>query len=317
MKEQMITVEKAFGIQGAHHEVPALAPDHEHMAFVPKANPDYRFRRELLTDVLGWLQHGEHYPLWLTGPMGCGKTSIIIEVHARLNLPLHIVTGHDRMETPDLIGQHVLIDGDMIFLPGPLLNALRFGHTLLVDEVDMLDPGTVAGLNALREGQPITVPENGGELVHPAPGFRLVVASNTKGSGDVDGVYGGAKRLNGAFVDGFIGIEVDYPDEDTELELLHATSPKLDRRYHQAMLRVAQEVRKAFMGENDAGDAIPVTMSTRSLLRWGHLVKVFAGVRRRGENPFLYALRRAMTWRCDPETRAFIENLAHAELGED
>ena len=54
----------------------------------PPPNPDYRFRPALLSDLLCWhkgLAQGQHHDgLWLTGPMGSGKSSVVVEIAARL-----------------------------------------------------------------------------------------------------------------------------------------------------------------------------------------------------------------------------------------
>src|SRR5690606_9901961 len=119
-----------------------------------------------------------------------GKTSGIAQVAARLNWPVQQITAHGRMEFTDLVGFHALVSktpGEapvMQFMYGPLATAMRNGHILLINEVDLMDPSELAGLNDILEGRPLVIAQNGGEIIQPHPLFRVVVTGNSVGSGD-------------------------------------------------------------------------------------------------------------------------------------
>lgn len=313
MEQQMFNVESTFGLKGAKVEVPGFKPGHPHMDFVPKVDDKYLHRREIFRDLLAWWKFGGTTPLYVVGPMGAGKTSGLFQVAAKLNVPVQYLVCHSRMETPELIGRHVLVDGDMVFVDGPLVTAMRHGHMLILDEIDLLDPSTAAGLNGLREGLPITIPETG-EVVHAHPNFRWAATANTNGGGDETGLYQGTNRLNGAFLDGFWGLQVGYPDKEHERAIVQSAVPELEVPYIDRMISVANDVRKVFMGESDKDEAIELTMSTRTLVRWARMQVVFAGVAQHGESPNRYALERALTWRATPETKAFIEGIVQREF---
>ncbi len=75
----------------------------------------------------------------------------------------------------------------------------------------------------------------------------------------------------------------------------------------------ANEVRKLFMGESSSSNlvnAIEVTFSTRSLLRWAELTVRFQPLARQGIQPVAYALDRALAYRACRETRAMLHELA-------
>lgn len=75
----------------------------------------------------------------------------------------------------------------------------------------------------------------------------------------------------------------------------------------------ANEVRKLFMGESSSSNlvnAIEVTFSTRSLLRWAELTVRFQPLARQGIQPVTYALDRALAYRACRETRAMLHELA-------
>ncbi len=78
----------------------------------------------------------------------------------------------------------------MKFMYGPLAVAMREGHLLLINEVDLADPAELAGLNDVLEGRPCDRSE-WREIIKPHPMFRVVVTGNSTGSGDASGLYRG------------------------------------------------------------------------------------------------------------------------------
>ncbi|MDO6928722.1 AAA family ATPase, partial [Acinetobacter baumannii] len=87
------------------------------------------------------------------------------------------------------------------FMYGPLAVAMREGHLLLINEVDLADPAELAGLNDVLEGRPLVIAQNGGEIIKPHPMCRVVVTVNSTGSGDASGLYKGVMMQNLAAMD--------------------------------------------------------------------------------------------------------------------
>jgi cobaltochelatase CobS len=312
---KQFSVRESFGI-----DVPpeiTVTGNAEANSFVPAVDQTYRFGRENLSDVLAWLQHGDQDALYLSGPTGSGKSSLICQIAARLNIPVQRVTAHSRLEVPELIGHHTVVDGDMVYVDGPLTTAMRYGHIFLLDEIDLLDPATAAGMNGIVEGGPLVIPENGGEVVTPHPQFRFVATGNTAGAGDRSGLYQGALRQNLAFMDRFWMVVVGYPDPVQEGKILEAAVPSLPQPIREKMIEVANTVRKLFMGEGDGdGNSIEVTMSTRTLIRWAYLTNFFKGLRAQGVNPISHALDRALALKASPETRQALHEIVQREMGD-
>ena len=166
-------VKKTFGLTDPEVSDKLTVPGFDQPGpFTPSADPDYQFRRELISDLLAWLVCGTREGLYLTGPTGAGKSSLVLQVAARLNYQVQRVTGHSRMELPELVGHYTAVGGDLLWQDGPLTLAMRYGHWFLLDELDLLEPGVLAGLNGIVEGAPLVLTENGGEVVKPHPDFR-------------------------------------------------------------------------------------------------------------------------------------------------
>jgi len=282
----------------------------EPSSFTPEVNPEYLFHGSSRDAVVWFMDSSD--PLYVFGPAGSGKTSLIKQLAAKLNYSVFDITGHGRLEFPDLAGHLTVEDSNMSFQYGPLALAMKYGGLFLLNEIDLLDPATAAGLNGILDGDPLCIPENGGEVIRPHSLFRFAATANTNGSTDETGLYQGTLRQNLAFMDRFWLCEIGYPSPKAERELLHRKAPKLPKDIRTKMVEFANEVRKLFMGEADGNyrDTIEVTFSTRTLIRWANLTIRFQPLARQGIQPVTYALDRALGYRASAETRTVLHELA-------
>ena len=276
----------------------------------PTIDPDYAFH-ESSRDVIVWFLMDKPEPLYVYGPTGCGKTSLVRQLAARLRYPVLDATGHERLEFADLVGHLTVRDGTMAFEDGPLTLAMRQGAIFLFNEIDLCSPATLAGLNSILDGSPLCIAEKGGELVTPHPMFRFAATANTNGGSDETGLYQGVLRQNLAFLDRFMVVETGYPAPEIEQGLLEKRFPALSSDLCRKMVEYAGEVRKLFMGETSQyAGAIEVTFSTRTLIRWADLTVRFQPLARQCIAPITYALDRALCFRASRETRAMLHELA-------
>lgn len=279
--------------------------------FIPAYNPNYVLP-VWASDLIVWFMHMQE-PLYVFGPTGCGKSSIVRQLAAKLRYPVWEVTGHSRLEFPELVGHHTVKNGDMSFEDGPLTAAMRNGGIFLLNEIDLLDPSTAAGLNSILDGAGLTIPETG-EHVSPHFMFRFIATANSAGAGDETGLYQGVLRQNLAFMDRFILVEADYLPVKAELALIERLVPEIPVDVREKMVKFANMVRELFMGKDVEGvsDTVTtdITLSTRTLLRWALLVKLYAPLRSQGVNVVFHALDRALLFRASKVTAVSLREIA-------
>lgn len=313
---QRFSVATAFAMPEIPARVEAIGFADNSNPFIPTRNDGYVFRKELLREVLAFLNSPSGDALYVTGPTGSGKTSGITEIAARLNWPMQQMTCNGRMEASDLIGHYVLSsqnpgeEPQMRFQYGPLSTAMREGHILLLNEVDVVDPAELSGLNDVLEGRPLVISANGGEIIKPHPMFRVVVTGNSTGNGDSTGLYQGILMQNLAAMDRYRFTLVNYPEEAVEVTILGNAVPGVPGVIRDRMVRVANEIRALFVGQGEG--QLAVTMSTRTLVRWANLAIAFRGA----PNAMEYALQQALLLRAAPEEAEAILRIAKDVFGE-
>lgn len=318
IKTKQFQVKTAFGMPDVPESMMAMGFEDSTNPFIPVISPSYVFRNDKLRELLAFLQQPDGDALFLTGPTGSGKTSIATETCGRLHWPVQQVTAWSRMELSDLIGHHQLVSEQpgaapiMKFHYGALSIAMRHGHVLLINEVDLVEPAELAGLNDVLEGRPLVISANGGEIIKPHPFFRVIVTGNSVGYGDETGLYQGVVVQNLAAMDRYRITEIDYATEEVELTLLQQVAPSLPKAIREGMVRVANEVRKLFVGADGANSQLSITMSTRTLVRWVRLAQRFRGA----PNPLEYSLQNALLRRARPEEQVAITRIAADVFGE-
>lgn len=157
------------------------------------------------------LDAGRH--LLIEGPAGAGKTDLLR--HACHGWSLVEVDATTVFSAGGLLGQtdpagllragrqNVVTERRIGFRPGPLVEAMRRGAVLVLDEANRLSPDAFAALvPAMSEGE-VTAPLLG--TVRAAPGFRVVALSNPHDRT-------GTGAVPSAFLDRAVRLAVDHPD---------------------------------------------------------------------------------------------------------
>lgn len=294
----------------------------------PPKRAAFKWREDQVRDLLlFWFSGADSRALKLIGHTGAGKTELVLQWHALLNMPLVVIGCNPRTEAQQLVGMMVSTGNGTTFADGPLITAARQGWSVLVDEYNLVDPGEASGLNAFLEGKPYTIPETG-ETIVPAPGFRIFATMNPKTSG-----YRGRQQQDMANDDRFVDLVVPYMSPDEELPLVEAVIAKIAqqlpakpdaagvRKLAESHVKVANTIRQQYMGVNDTNAALPCTMSTRTLLRWVEWSCLARALTGKGlfdpkSSAAHYALHKVLSGRQTPEVAEALHQIVLTETGE-
>ena len=216
------------------------------------------------------VESGMFYPVFVTGLSGNGKTLMIEQIHAKLKKELIRVNITIETDEDDLLGGFRLINGETKFVPGPVIEAMERGCTLLLDECD-LGSNKLLALQPVLEGKGVYL-KKVNKWITPKEGFNVMATANTKGKGSEDGRFIGTNILNEAFLERFaITIEQPYANAATEKKIILGSMQKynkVDEEFATNLVTWAEVIRKTFF-EGGVDELI----STRRL---DHIAKAYA-----------------------------------------
>ncbi len=214
----------------------------------------------------------QFYPVFVAGLSGNGKTMMVEQVCAKLKREFMRVNITPETDEDDLIGGFRLIDGETRWYDGPVLQAMKSGAILCLDEIDR-GSNKLMCLQGILEGKPIFVKKTG-ETVRPAPGFNVIATANTKGKGDETGRFMAATILDDAFLERFpITVEQEYPSTSVESKILNRVFDSLglqDKEFSEILVKWADIIRKTFQE-----GAIDELISTRRLVSIAKAYQIF------------------------------------------
>ena len=224
------------------------------------------------TDVVSIFKSKMFYPIYVTGLSGNGKTFMIEQAAAKAGRELFRVNITVETDEDDLLGGFRLVDGETVWFDGPIVEAMRKGAIVLLDEVDLASTKVMC-LQPVLEGKGVFLKKIN-EFVECADGFNIVATANTKGKGDETGNFIGAGVMNEAFLERFpITVEQEYPSNAVEKKILEKVFNKLnisDSEFVEKLIKWADIIRKTYVE-----GAIDELITTRRLVHISNAYAIF------------------------------------------
>lgn len=201
-------------------------------------------------------------PVLLQGDTSVGKTSLITYLAKASGFKCVRINNHEHTDLQEYIGSYVAAeDGKLVFQEGLLVQAMRQGHWIILDELNLAPSDVLEALNrVLDDNRELFIPETQ-QIVKAHPNFMLFATQNPPGT------YGGRKMLTRAFRNRFVELHFNEIPH-LELEYILHKRCQMPESYAKKMINVMKDLQTRRRGSAAfAGKHGFITL--RDLFRWG------------------------------------------------
>jgi MoxR-like ATPase len=220
----------------------------------------------------------------IEGPPGTSKSTLLRAITAEWGVPLVFVEGNADLTPSRLIGHHnparVLREDYSAdnFVDGPLLEAMREGGFLYIEELNRAPEDTLNTMLTAMAEREVAVPWVG--RVAARPTFRVIATMNP-----FDNV--GTTRLSTSILDRFGRLAVTYQDEESERGIVALRAPlpadEVSVELHDTLVADAVAVTRATRDHPDVRQGSSVRGAIDLTLIAGELLAL-RGIRGSGGN---------------------------------
>lgn len=243
---------------GAFNGVERMTPEDypEHIRqFIPDNSTNFveSDQEEMLHLCLAY-QMGWH--VMYEGPTGCGKTRLVADFCHATNKPMIRLNCSEGLNEDNFIGYKTLVDGQVVFIEGPALLAMKYGCVLVLDELNAALPEILIKLHSIMDSGTYTLAEDNNRMIHAKPGFMVAACINPPND------YAGVRPLNRATKDRFdLQQNIKYLPEAEEVKLIQRLSGNRNRDLARSLVRMANDLRELKTQRKISSDT-----STRNLI---------------------------------------------------
>ena len=197
-------------------------------------------------------------PVLLKGPSGSGKTKLAQSISSYFGQPMHSINCSVDLDSESLLGFKTIIQKDgqttIDFVEGPVVQAMKKGHILYIDEINMARPETLPILHSVLDHRRMLTNPFTGEVIYAHEDFTIISAINEG--------YVGTSPMNEALKNRFVSFSIPYLSGEFLRNLIKAEYPNAPESLVETILNIGNDLRKQVMNGLLSDEAA----SIRSLL---------------------------------------------------
>lgn len=197
-------------------------------------------------------------PVLLKGPAGSGKTKLAESVSAYFGQPMHSINCSVDLDAESLLGFKTIVqkDGETVieFVEGPVVKAMKEGHLLYIDEINMAKAETLPILHSVLDYRRMLTNPFTGEVIEAHPHFNVISAINEG--------YIGTAPMNEALKNRFISYSIPYLAGEQLKNLWESAFPNAPQSLKNVMYNLAEDLK----GQVQNGLLSEEAASIRSLM---------------------------------------------------
>ncbi|MFD1033011.1 ATP-binding protein [Metaplanococcus flavidus] len=179
-------------------------------------------------------------PVLLKGPTGAGKTRLAETISAVFGQPMQSINSSVDLDAEALLGFKTLVQRDgqsqIEFIEGPVVTAMKKGHLLYIDEINMAKAETLPILHSALDHRRMMTNPFTGEVIQAHPDFGVIAAINEG--------YIGTAPMNEALKNRFIAYPIPYLTGQQLAELWDREFPAAEPKLKEFMLNLAEDLMK-------------------------------------------------------------------------
>lgn len=246
-------------------------------------------------------------PILLEGSPGVGKTSIITAIASATGNPLFRINLSEQTDLMDLFGSDVPVTdsdaqaGQFAWRDAPFLTAMKLGHWVLLDEMNLASQSVLEGLNACLDHRGEVYVAELDKTFTRHPGFRLFAAQNPHHQG------GGRKGLPASFVNRFTVVYADVFQKNDLMLICQQVFPSISHELISELVSFVSELESQVVHSRKFGArGGPWEFNLRDTLRWLQLLSSSAGLLPGGMAADFLGILFAQRFRTRDDERAVI-----------